>query len=281
MADADATAPADAGSAAQEDPTSTLLSKGFLVLLAIAAVVGVLVSLAAWCFVELIYRIEGALHPPPERPRVPQRSADLVVASDFGDRRVDRRVRDRALARERWTRSRRGPQGRWRPDRPDDRSRRRSGRPCLDRHGSRDRPRGAADRARWRARRGDGQTGTQGGTFAGAGRGRRDRQLRRAVVRVRLAHHRGGHPPRGGALGKSRLPLVLLPGLLGAGIGSLVSIGMGRHGSQQQRLRARSAGAARLSPSDSRRLRVDDPAGAPRRFRRLSDQDRRAGPTGS
>jgi H+/Cl- antiporter ClcA len=62
MADADATAPADAGSAAEEDPTSTLLSKGFLVLLAIAAVVGVLVSLAAWCFVELIYQIQRELY---------------------------------------------------------------------------------------------------------------------------------------------------------------------------------------------------------------------------
>jgi H+/Cl- antiporter ClcA len=62
MADGDPAAPTDASSAAPEDPSSTLLSKGFVVLLAIAAVVGVLVSLAAWCFVELIYQIQRELY---------------------------------------------------------------------------------------------------------------------------------------------------------------------------------------------------------------------------
>ncbi|HUE28434.1 MAG TPA: hypothetical protein VMP89_16785, partial [Solirubrobacteraceae bacterium] len=47
---------------ADEDPTSTLLSKGFVALLAIAVIVGVLVSLAAWCFVELIYQIQQELY---------------------------------------------------------------------------------------------------------------------------------------------------------------------------------------------------------------------------
>ena len=46
-----------------EDPSSTLLSKRYLVLLVIAAVVGVLVSLAAWCFVELIYQIQRSSIP--------------------------------------------------------------------------------------------------------------------------------------------------------------------------------------------------------------------------
>jgi H+/Cl- antiporter ClcA len=40
------------------DPAALLVSRGFVVLLVIAAVVGVLVSLAAWCFVELIYQIQ-------------------------------------------------------------------------------------------------------------------------------------------------------------------------------------------------------------------------------
>jgi chloride channel protein, CIC family len=62
MAENDATASADAGSTAPEDPSSTLLSKGFLVLLVIAAVVGLLVSLAAWCFVELVYQIQRELY---------------------------------------------------------------------------------------------------------------------------------------------------------------------------------------------------------------------------
>jgi H+/Cl- antiporter ClcA len=62
MAENQAPAPTDAGSAAPEDPNSTLLSKGFVVLLVIASVVGVLVSLAAWCFVELIYQIQRELY---------------------------------------------------------------------------------------------------------------------------------------------------------------------------------------------------------------------------
>ncbi len=44
--------------ASPADPTSTLLSKAYLVLLVVAAVVGVLVSLAAWCFLELVYQIQ-------------------------------------------------------------------------------------------------------------------------------------------------------------------------------------------------------------------------------
>jgi H+/Cl- antiporter ClcA len=45
-----------------EDPTGTLLSKGFMVLLLIAAVVGVVVSLVAWCFVELVYQLQQELY---------------------------------------------------------------------------------------------------------------------------------------------------------------------------------------------------------------------------
>ncbi len=45
-----------------EDPTGTLLSKGFMVLLLIAAVVGLAVSLIAWCFVELVYQLQQELY---------------------------------------------------------------------------------------------------------------------------------------------------------------------------------------------------------------------------
>ncbi len=63
MADEGAAAPKDASPAtAAEDPSGTLLSKGFVVLLAIAAIVGILVSLAAWCFLELIYQIQRELY---------------------------------------------------------------------------------------------------------------------------------------------------------------------------------------------------------------------------
>jgi H+/Cl- antiporter ClcA len=40
------------------NPSSMLLSRAYLVLLVIAAVVGLLVSLAAWCFLELVYQIQ-------------------------------------------------------------------------------------------------------------------------------------------------------------------------------------------------------------------------------
>jgi H+/Cl- antiporter ClcA len=45
-----------------EDPTGTLLSKGFMVLLVIAAIVGIAVSLVAWCFVELVYQLQQELY---------------------------------------------------------------------------------------------------------------------------------------------------------------------------------------------------------------------------
>jgi H+/Cl- antiporter ClcA len=54
--------PEGASSATSEDPSATLLSRGFLVLLVIAAIVGVAVSLAAWCFVELVYQVQRELY---------------------------------------------------------------------------------------------------------------------------------------------------------------------------------------------------------------------------
>ena len=40
------------------DITATLLSRAYVVLLVLAAVVGLIVSLAAWCFLELVYQIQ-------------------------------------------------------------------------------------------------------------------------------------------------------------------------------------------------------------------------------
>lgn len=53
---------ADAGSGPPDDPSTTLLTKRFIVLLVIAAFVGIVVSLAAWCFLELIYQIQQELY---------------------------------------------------------------------------------------------------------------------------------------------------------------------------------------------------------------------------
>ncbi|MGO9788613.1 MAG: chloride channel protein [Solirubrobacteraceae bacterium] len=57
--------PAGAGAAsatAPQDPGALLISKGFLVVLAIAAIVGFVVSVAAWCFVELTYQMQQELY---------------------------------------------------------------------------------------------------------------------------------------------------------------------------------------------------------------------------
>ena len=64
------------------------------------------------------------------------------------------------------------------------------------------------------------------------------------------------------AIGGRGCRCVLLPGLLAAGIGSLVSLGMGSFtGLSTQRLRARSATAATFRAPDIGQLRVDDRAG--------------------
>jgi hypothetical protein len=63
--------PAEA--AASRDPTSMLTSKAFVVLLLLAAVVGVVVSLAAWGFLELVHQIQVGVFdelPGPEAPLI-------------------------------------------------------------------------------------------------------------------------------------------------------------------------------------------------------------------
>ncbi len=47
---------------AAEGPTADLTSRPYVVLLLIAAVVGVVVSLAAWCFLELVYQIQREVY---------------------------------------------------------------------------------------------------------------------------------------------------------------------------------------------------------------------------
>src|SRR5579875_2042201 len=61
MAD-DSAAAASASATTSDDPSGTLLTKQFVVLLGIAAIVGVVVSLAAWCFLELIYQVQCELY---------------------------------------------------------------------------------------------------------------------------------------------------------------------------------------------------------------------------
>ena len=61
----------------------------------------------------------------------------------------------------------------------------------------------------------------------GYGGARRQRRVRRDRHHLRLAGHRRDHLDRGRRAGGPMLPLVLLPGLMSAGIGSVVFIGMG------------------------------------------------------
>ena len=44
-----------------EQAAATMRSKRFVVLLVIVAIVGIIVSLATWCFLELIYQIQQEL----------------------------------------------------------------------------------------------------------------------------------------------------------------------------------------------------------------------------
>jgi H+/Cl- antiporter ClcA len=62
MAEPGAPPGGDTASAPADDPVTTLLTKGFMVLLVIAAIVGIAVSLAAWCFLELVYQIQQELY---------------------------------------------------------------------------------------------------------------------------------------------------------------------------------------------------------------------------
>jgi H+/Cl- antiporter ClcA len=61
MPDAAAT-PTEEGATPPIDAAALLRSRRFVVLLAIAAVVGVVVSLAAWCFLELTYQLQRELY---------------------------------------------------------------------------------------------------------------------------------------------------------------------------------------------------------------------------
>ena len=57
-----ASPPAGANPPASDDPSAILLTKGFVVVLVISAIAGVVVSLAAWCFLELIHQMQQELY---------------------------------------------------------------------------------------------------------------------------------------------------------------------------------------------------------------------------
>jgi len=48
--------------AMQDDPTQTMASRRFVVLLVLAAAIGVIAALAAWCFLELVHQVQVGIY---------------------------------------------------------------------------------------------------------------------------------------------------------------------------------------------------------------------------
>ena len=66
--------------AAPADPGATIRSKRYRVLLVLAALLGVLVSFASWCFLELVHWIQQEVYQQPAQ-RAGIASRPLVVAA--------------------------------------------------------------------------------------------------------------------------------------------------------------------------------------------------------
>ena len=74
-----------------EQAAATMASKPYVVLLVIVAAIGVVVSLAAWCFLELVYQITQEVYTHLPHALGYDNGASAVVA--------DSRARDRRRAR--------------------------------------------------------------------------------------------------------------------------------------------------------------------------------------
>ena len=86
--------------AALADPGATIRSKSYPVLLVLAAVIGVLVSFASWCFLELLHWIQTEVYQSLPSGLGFHRSL-VVAAAGAGRRRGADGRRDRAPARPR------------------------------------------------------------------------------------------------------------------------------------------------------------------------------------
>ena len=78
------------------DPTAAVRSRAFIGLLVLAAVVGLVASLAAWGFLELVHQVQVGVGQAPGLGRIRRRRSALVVGSRARDRRGAGRGRDRA-----------------------------------------------------------------------------------------------------------------------------------------------------------------------------------------
>ena len=259
--------------------------KPFLVLLLIAAVVGLVVSLAAWLFLEAVHQTQvGVFDKLPEQlgydsaplwwPLPVCGIAGVITAAaimrlpGFGGH-----IPAQGLAMS--------------PARPIDLpgvilAAARDGRPRP-----RARPRGAAARPGQRPRRLRRAPGEEGRAAAARRGARGGRELRGGLVPVRVADDRGGAADRGHRAGRPAADVRADPGP--AGVGRRLA-GLDRpglvHRPQHERLRDRPAGPAGLPAPDPGRLRVDgpgrgrdhapDPGGGPPRPPRPAARDARA-----
>ena len=89
----------EAAATSPPDPAAILRSRKFLALLVLAAILGVIASLAAWCFLEVVHQANvGAYQSLPGPARLRHHAA-VVVDPAAGHRGRDRRVRDPPDAR--------------------------------------------------------------------------------------------------------------------------------------------------------------------------------------
>ena len=93
--------PVSEAAAAPADPGATIRSKSYRVLLVLAALLGVLVSFASWCFLELVHWIQTEVYQTPaQRAGIASRSLVVAAAGDGGGRGAGGR-RDHPPARPR------------------------------------------------------------------------------------------------------------------------------------------------------------------------------------
>ena len=253
-------------------------SKAFVGLLVVVAVIGVVVSIAAWCFLEAIFQIQQELYVhlphavgyqngPPKWWSLPVLAVGaLIVALAITRLPGDGgHIPAKGL-------STGGPSG------PDIVPGVLLAGPGDDRLRAGARAGGPADRVGRGSRGRDDQPGSPRHAAAGADAGRGRRELRRDVVHLRLPADRGGDPDRGDRDRRPQAPAPAGPRTAG-GRNRVARVARNRVvvGAEHARLRARPASAVRARPPDGRSVRVDDRVGDRRRGRyKLCDARRSA-----
>ena len=242
------------GDLTREQAETLVRSRGFQKLLVVAAAIGVLVSLLAWCFLELVHWTneeafvdlphalgysDGA---PTWWPLPVLAIAGLIVAAAIVKPPRSRRPRSGARL------------GRERSDEPGGTAGHRACRTGVARTRCRARSGGTADRHRGRLRRLDPAARPPRCPGPAATVIAADGQLRRDLLHLRIARHRGGDPNRSHRAGRPSLAdhpaprpawsRNRIPGLPGHGLADRP---------QRQRLRTRGPGPSHRSTTRTSR----------------------------